>query len=108
MNLSLRNLSYEHDNQVYAIAKSLGKIIGISTSIETTKNPRFCANFKVGKGWITNIALKFKECILLAHNVLIDYDNVPFRCRACQSWKHSISIGWKIAMRFHDNRLKDI
>ena len=72
------------------------------------KNPRFVANFKGSKVWITNIAHNSEEGILQAHNVLIAYDNVPLRCRACQSWKHSISIGWKFAMRFEDNYLKDI
>ena len=36
--VSLRNLPYEDHDQAYAIAESLGEVIGMDTSNETTKD----------------------------------------------------------------------
>jgi hypothetical protein len=53
-------------------------VIDIDTSNETTKDRRFCINLKINEGWVTSIALSFEEGILTIHNVVVDYDKLPF------------------------------
>lgn len=57
---------------------------------ETAKDPRFCVNLKINKGWITSINLESEEGILPPQEVLVDYDKLPIRCKACLSWKHMV------------------
>lgn len=45
--VALRRLLYEHHDQALAIAGTLGEVIGIDTSNETVKDPRFCINLVV-------------------------------------------------------------
>lgn len=45
-------------HQALAIAKTLGEVIGIDITNETTQDPRFCINLMVNKGWATNIDLE--------------------------------------------------
>ena len=86
--VSLRHLSYEY--HAHAIAWSLGEVIGIDTSKKTLKDPRYCINLKVNKGWVTSIALSKEEGILPTQHLLVVYDNLPFRCRSCHKWKHKV------------------
>lgn len=83
-------MSYEHDDHALDIAKSLGEVIGINNSNTITKDPRFGVNLKVKELWVTSIALSTLEGILPTQNVMIDYDNLPSRCRACFSPKHMV------------------
>ena len=55
---SLQNMPYEHDNQAIAIAKSLGEVIGMDTTNENAKDPRFCINWEICKGWVVCIELE--------------------------------------------------
>jgi hypothetical protein len=56
--VALRKLPFEHHDQALAIAETLGEVIGIDTSNETAKDPRFCVNLMVSNGWITSIDLE--------------------------------------------------
>ena len=85
--IALRNLPFEHHDQALSIAGTLGEVIGIN---ETARAPRFCVNLKVDKGWVTSIKLESEEEIVPPHEVLVDYDKLPLRCRACHSWKHKV------------------
>lgn len=89
--VALRNLPFEHHDQALAIAETLGEVIGIDTANENTKDPRFCVNLNINKGWVTNINLESKEGIFLAQKVQEDHDKLPIRCRAYQSWTHKVS-----------------
>lgn len=51
-------MPYEHDNQAIAIAKSLGEVIGMDTANENAKDPRFCINLEICKGWAMCIELE--------------------------------------------------
>ena len=89
--VALRRLPYEHHDQSLAIAETLGEVIGIDTTNEIALDPRFCINLKVNKGWVTCIELESKDGISPPHKVLVDYNKLPIRCRACHSWKHKVS-----------------
>ena len=89
--VSLRNLPFEHQDQTLAIAETLGKVIGMDTANDTAKDPRFCINLEINKGWATSIDLESNIGILPPQRILIDYDKFPIRCRVCMSWKHKAS-----------------
>lgn len=88
--VSLRQLPYEHLDQAQDIAKSLGEVIGIDSLNDNMKGPRFCVNLKINEGRVTNIALSSEEENSSKSLVLVDHDNLPFRCRACHSWMHKV------------------
>ena len=88
--VALRRLPFEHHDQAIAIAGTLGEVIGIDTSNETAKDPRFCVNLKVKEGWITSIVLETEDSNIPPQRVIVDYDKLPMRCRACQSWLHRV------------------
>lgn len=44
----------------------------------------------VSQEWATNIALETEDGTLLHHKVMVDYDNLLVRCRACHSEKHKV------------------
>ena len=88
--VALRRLPFEHLDQALAIAETLGEVIGIDTMNETAKDPRFCVNLMVTKGWVTSIDLESEDGTLPTQKVLVDYDKLPMRCKACQSWKHRV------------------
>ena len=86
--VALRRLPYEHHDQAIAIAQTLGEVIGIDTSNESARDPRFCVNLMVNKGWVTSIELETEDGSYPAQKVLVDCDKLPMRCKACHSWKH--------------------
>ena len=88
--VALRRLPFEHHDQALAIVATLGEVIGIDTSNETAKDPRFCVNLDINKGWVTNIDLEVEGGILPPLKILVDYDKLPMRCKACHSWKHRV------------------
>lgn len=55
--VSLRNLPHEHQDQAIGIAETLGKVIGMETANESARDPRFCINLEISKGWATSIEL---------------------------------------------------
>ena len=88
--IALRNLPFEHHDQAMSIAETLGEVIGIDTANETARAPRFYVHLKVDKGWVTNIMLEFEEGVVPPQKVMVDYDKLPLRCRACHSWQHKV------------------
>ena len=70
--VSLRNLPHEHQDQAISIAESLGEVIGMETANDTAKDPRFCVNLEISKGWATSIELVTKGGILPPQVVMID------------------------------------
>ena len=88
--ITLRNLPFEHHDQAMAITGILGEVIGIDTANDSARAPRFCVNLKVDKGWVTSIKLESEEEIVPPHEVIVEYDKLPLRCRACHSWKHKV------------------
>ena len=48
--VALRRLPFEHHDQALAIAETLGEVIGMDTSNDMTKDPRFCINLMVNNG----------------------------------------------------------
>lgn len=44
----------------------------------------------VTKRWVTSIDLELEDEALPTQKVLVDYEKLPMRCKACHSWKHRI------------------
>ena len=88
--VALRKLPFEHHDQALAIAETLGEVIGIDTANENARDPRFCINLVVSRGWVTSIDLETEGGILPVQKVIVDYDKLPMRCKACHSWKHRV------------------
>ena len=86
----LRRLPFEQYDQAIAIVGTLGEVIGMDTANDTAKDPRFCINLKVKEGWITSIALDSEDGSAPIPKVLVYYDKLPIKGRACQSWKHMV------------------
>ena len=89
--VSLRNLPHEHQDQAIGIVETLGEVIGMDIANENARDPRFCINLEISKGWATSIELITEGGILPPQTILIDYDKLPIRCRVCLSWKHKAS-----------------
>ena len=51
----------------------------MDTANESAKDPRFCINLEISKGWATSIELIIEGGILPPQTVLIDYDKLPIR-----------------------------
>lgn len=83
-------MPFEHHDQAIEIAETLGEVIGIDTSNESAKDPRFCINLKINKGWVTIIDIDGGEEGSIPQRVLVDYNKLPMRCKACHSWKHQV------------------
>ena len=86
--VSLRNKPFEHQDQALAIVGSLGEVIGVDMANDHAKDPRFCINLEMSKGWVTSTDLESKADILPSQTIMVDNDNLPIRCRVCLSWKH--------------------
>ena len=70
--VSLRNLPIGHQDQALAIAKSLGEVIGMDVENDNAREPRFCINLEISKGWITSIDLECER-----------YSGTPGGCTQC-------------------------
>ena len=90
--VSLRNMPFEHQNQALTIAETLGEVISMDTANKNAKDLRFCINLEISKGWATRIDLELVRGSLPTQNVLVDYDKLPIRCRACLSWNLKLVI----------------
>lgn len=84
-------MPFEHLDQAIAIAETLGEVIGMDVANEKAKDPRFCINLEISKGWVTSIDLESEEGILPSQRIMVNYDKLPIRCRVCLSWKHKAS-----------------
>lgn len=52
---------------------------------EGANDPRFCINLEISKGWATCIDLELDGGILSPQKIMVDFDKLPIRCRACLS-----------------------
>ena len=89
--IALRRLSYEHYDQAIAIAGTLGEVTSIDTTNDTAQDPRFCVHLKIDEGWVISIDLEAEGGSAVPQQVLVDYDRLSIRCRACQIWKHRVA-----------------
>lgn len=53
-------------------------------------DPMFCINLMVGKGWVKCINLEVEEGLLPPQKIVVDYGNLPLRCRACYNLAHKV------------------
>lgn len=87
--ITLRKLPREYRSSALEIARSVDKVIGQDGHHSQNNDLRFCVGLKAGARWETDVTIKSK---LLQRNIriLIDYDNLPIRCRRCWATDHQI------------------
>jgi hypothetical protein len=71
----------------HEILARIGKLIGEAASNSNRFDPRFCVLIPFGVGWeslvvVDNSYMKAKV------EVMIDYDNLPIRCKFCYDTSH--------------------
>lgn len=67
--VSLRNMPFKHHDQALTVSKTLGEVIGMDNVNENTKDPIFCINLEISKGWATYIDLECEGGILPQQNL---------------------------------------
>jgi hypothetical protein len=87
--ITLRNVREEFMAVAQEIAAGIGEVLGVDESNDNIKDPRFCVGLSAGGGWepsvvVTNSTTKKK------HTILIDYNFLPIRCRACGDTQHCL------------------
>ena len=76
--VSLRNMPFEHQDQALAKAESLGEVIGMDTANDYAKDPRFCVNLEISKGWVTCIDLESEGGIVASQKIMVDYGKTSY------------------------------
>ena len=87
--VTLRGIPGEFLGVAKDIAAGLGELLGSDKRNACTADQRFCVALQSGQGWKTQLAV---------HNditgekvvILVDYCNLPIRCRCCHSTEHLI------------------
>jgi hypothetical protein len=69
------------------IAAGIGDLIGVATTNTDNTDPRFCMALPFGLGWEPSVVIKI-EHTQSGVTILIDYDNLPIRCRYCWDLSH--------------------
>jgi hypothetical protein len=87
--ITLRNVREEFMGVAQEIAAGIGEVLGTEDANDSLKDPRFCVGLSAGGGWeqsvvVTNPITKQK------HTILIDYNFLPIRCRACGDTTHCL------------------
>ena len=88
--ITLKKLPLQFFGVAQDIAATLEKVLGKDANNCYFKDPRFCIALDTSRGWETE--LEIEDCHtgkLIA--VLIDYANLPIRCRYCHDLNHQIS-----------------
>jgi hypothetical protein len=87
--ITLRQVKEEFMEVAKEIAARIGEVLGVDEGNDGVKDPRFCVGIPSGGGWehsmqVTNGANNTKSTIL------IDYNYLPIRCRACGDTTHCL------------------
>jgi hypothetical protein len=86
--ITLRKLPREYLKIASQIAEQVGTLIGCDPDNSYKREPRFCVGLRPGEGWEPEVTIKTKSGLQIS--VIIDYDNLPIRCRYCWSTKHQV------------------
>jgi hypothetical protein len=86
--ITLRKLPREYLNSAEQIAEQIGKLIGSDPDNPNRREPRFCIGLNPKEGWESEVVINRKSGEKIP--VLIDYDNLPIRCRFCWSTHHQV------------------
>lgn len=85
--VTLRGIPGEFLGVAKDIAAGLGDLLGFDKRNDHTADQRFCVALQSGQGWKTQLAVQneqTQEQIL----IMVDYCNLPIRCRCCYSTEH--------------------
>lgn len=87
--VTLRGIPGEFLGVAKEIAGGLGELLGSDKRNAHTADQRFCVALQAGLGWQTQLAVTNEntgEKIV----ILVDYCNLPIRCRCCYSTGHLV------------------
>lgn len=87
--VTLRRVPDEFQGVARQIAQCLGEVLGGDKNNSTLEDQRFCLALPAGEGWepsvtVTNATSGFSSTII------IDYINLPIRCRFCLDTDHRV------------------
>ena len=85
----LKKLSLQFFGVALEIAASLGKVLGKDTQNSYFKDPRFCIALDTTLDWVTKLEIEDRFISKLIP-ILVDYANLPIRCRYCNDLSHQI------------------
>lgn len=87
--ITLRNVREEFMGVIREIVAGIGEILGEDDSINGTKDPRFYVGLPAGCGWEPSVTVT-NPVTSQKHTILIDYNFLPIRCRACGDTQHCL------------------
>lgn len=73
LDMTLRNLPFEHYKDTLNIGGTLDKMIWYGICNEAHQHPKFCANMCINEGWGTTISFKLEE----SQVVMVEYVLLP-------------------------------
>ena len=65
-------MPYEYQDKLLPSLKLLGKLLGWTPEMKNVKDPRFCINLEINKGWATCIDLEYEGEILPPQKIMVD------------------------------------
>ena len=87
--ITLKKLPLQYFGVAHEIAASLGKVLGKDSQNCYFKDPRFCIGLDTSRGWETELEIEDRTTGKLL-TILVDYANLPIRCRYCYDLSHQI------------------
>lgn len=87
--ITLKDVTGEFINVAEEIAQGLGEILGRDRRNSTAVDERFCVGLTTGKGYRTKLSVT-NESTGEKSIVMVDYCNLPIRCRYCFATTHMI------------------
>ena len=87
--ITLKKLPLHYFGVAQEIAASLGTVLGKDAQNNHFKDPRFCIALDTSTRWETEIEIEDRITGNLL-TILVDYANLPIRCRYCNALTHQI------------------
>ena len=88
--ITLKRLPLHFFSVAQEIAATLGRVLGKDAQNSHFKDPRFCVALDTSQGWKTEIEIEDRNTGKLI-SILVDYANLPIRCRYCNDLNHQVS-----------------
>lgn len=83
----MRHVPDEFQCVARQIAEGLGEVLSGDKQNSTLEDQRFCIALPAGEGWATSVEV-VNDTIGEQTSIVLDYANLPIRCRYCMDTKH--------------------
>lgn len=85
--ITLRRVPDEFQCVAKQIAEGIGEVLGGDKQNSTLHDQRFCVALPAGNGWVTSVEV-INDTTGEQSSIIIDYANLPIRCRFCFDTAH--------------------